>query len=91
VSRLRVALHGGEVFYGNVGSRTRFDFTVVGPAVNEAARLCDLAKSLDRDLVMSSAFHDSAAGERERLVALGRFALRGVRRPQMLYTLDDPT
>jgi adenylate cyclase len=88
VSALRVALHRGEVFYGNIGSRTRLDFTVVGPAVNEAARLCDMCKSVDRDLVVSSAFHAAAEQDRHRLVGLGRFALRGVARPQPLYTLD---
>ena len=87
-SALRIALHRGEVFYGNIGSRTRLDFTVVGPAVNEAARLCDICKSVDRDLVVSSAFHDSAERQRHRFVGLGRYALRGVARPQPLYTLD---
>lgn len=90
-TRLRVALHRGAVFYGNVGARSRLDFTVIGPAVNVAARLCDLAGSLGWDLVVSEAFHRSAPTERQRLVGLGRFALRGIRRPQTLYTLErDP-
>ncbi len=91
VSQLRVALHCGEVFYGNVGSRSRLDFTVVGPAVNEAARLCDMCKSVDRDLVVSTAFRAAAPALRERFVALGRFALRGVSRPEFLYMVDEPT
>jgi adenylate cyclase len=87
-TRLRVALHAGEVFYGNVGGRSRLDFTVVGPAVNEAARLCDMCRSLERELVLSAAFHAAADAQRARLVGLGRYALRGVARPQHLYTLD---
>jgi adenylate cyclase len=87
-TRLRIALHVGEVFYGNVGAPARLDFTVVGPAVNEAARLCDMCRSLDQELVLSAAFHAAAERRRERLVGLGRYALRGVGRPQHLYTLD---
>lgn len=87
-SRLRIALHVGEVFYGNVGARTRLDFTVIGPAVNEAARLCDMCRALDQDLVLSAAFHAVAETPRDRLVGLGRYALRGVARPQHLFTLD---
>lgn len=91
-TRLRIALHVGEVFYGNVGARSRLDFTVVGPAVNEAARLCDMCRSLDQELVLSAAFHAAADAHpetpRDRLVGLGRYALRGVARPQHLFTLD---
>jgi adenylate cyclase len=87
-TRLRIALHVGEVFYGNVGAPARLDFTVVGPAVNEAARLCDMCRSLDQELVLSAAFHAAAERRRDRLVGLGRYALRGVGRPQHLYTLD---
>lgn len=88
VSRLRVALHAGEVFYGNVGARTRLDFTVVGPTVNEAARLCDMCRSLEQELVVSAAFHAIAGPPRARLVGLGRYALRGVGRPQHLFTVE---
>ncbi|MFW5834048.1 MAG: adenylate/guanylate cyclase domain-containing protein [Pseudomonadota bacterium] len=87
VTALRVALHRGEVVYGNVGSRDRLDFTVIGPAVNEATRLCDMCRSLDQALVVSEAFH-AAAGDPVRFVGLGRYALRGVERPQALFTLD---
>ena len=88
-TRLRIALHAGPVFYGNVGAPARLDFTVIGPAVNEAARLCDMCRSLDQDLVLSAAFHAAAgAASRDRLVGLGRYALRGVGRSQHLYTLE---
>jgi adenylate cyclase len=83
-----VALHYGEVLYGNIGSPARLDFTVVGPAVNETARIEAMCRSLDQWLVVSSAFAEAAGRDRHRLVSLGRYALRGVRRPQELFTID---
>ncbi|MBX9702026.1 MAG: adenylate/guanylate cyclase domain-containing protein, partial [Acetobacteraceae bacterium] len=85
---LHLALHLGEVLYGNIGSRERLDFTVVGPAVNEVARIEAMCRSLDQRLVVSSAVAAAAGPARARLVSLGRYALRGVGRPQELFTLD---
>src|SRR6266403_1134724 len=84
-----VGLHIGEVFYGNIGSEDRLDFTVVGPAVNEVSRIASMCSSVDRELLTSSAFRAGldAAG-RGYLVSTGRFALRGIGRAQELYTLD---
>jgi adenylate cyclase len=86
-----LALHEGEVLYGNFGSRARLDFTVLGPAVNEAARIAALCQSLDQTVIISEAFASTSGALRDRLVGLGRFALRGVGRPQMLWTLDPET
>jgi adenylate cyclase len=83
-----VARHYGEVLYGNIGSPARLDFTVVGPAVNETARIEAMCRSLDQWLVVSSAFAGAAGSDRHRLVSLGRYALRGVRRAQELFTID---
>jgi adenylate cyclase len=84
-----LGLHTGEVFYGNVGSRNRLDFTVVGPAVNEASRIAALCRSVEKDVLISSAFRSEALeGDRSRLVSVGRYALKGVERPQELFTLD---
>jgi adenylate cyclase len=84
-----VGLHVGEVFYGNIGHEDRLDFTVVGPAVNEVSRIASMCQSVDRELLISSAFHGGldAAGQRY-LVSTGRFALRGIGRTQDLYTLE---
>ena len=84
-----VGLHVGEVFYGNIGSEDRLDFTVVGPAVNEVSRIASMCSSVDRELLLSSAFQAGldAAGRRY-LVSTGRFALRGIGRAQDLFTLD---
>ena len=84
-----VGLHVGEVFYGNIGSEDRLDFTVVGPAVNEVSRIASMCRSVDRDLLASSAFRSGLdATGRRYLVSTGRFALRSIGRAQDLYTLD---
>jgi adenylate cyclase len=84
-----VGLHVGEVFYGNIGSEDRLDFTVVGPAVNEVSRIASMCRSVDRELLASADFCTGldAAGQ-GYLVSTGRFALRGIGRAQDLYTLD---
>jgi adenylate cyclase len=74
VLRYGVALHLGEVLYGNIGSAGRLDFTTIGPAVNLTARLETLARDLGRDLVASAAF---ARHSPEPLHSLGTFRLRG--------------
>jgi adenylate cyclase len=86
---LYLGLHLGDVFYGNIGSAERLDFTVVGAAVNEVSRIATLCRSVDRHLLISEAFQRAVpAEERARLVSVGRYALRGVGRAQDLYTLD---
>jgi adenylate cyclase len=84
---LDVALHVGTVQYGNVGTDARLDFTVIGPAVNEAARIEVLCKDLGQPLLMSAAFADSATSSRAHLVSLGRHRLRGVREETELFGL----
>ena len=94
VTEAYLGLHVGEVFYGNVGSDSRLDFTVVGPAVNEAARIAAMCRSADRDVLTSAAFAMAVdPAERGCLVSVGRYALRGIERPQELFTLmpeDEP-
>ncbi len=89
VSSIYLGLHIGDVFYGNIGSKDRLDFTVVGQAVNEASRIASMCRSVDRDALFSSAFRESLPeGDQPRLVSVGRYALRGVGRAQELFTLD---
>ena len=85
-----LALHVGEVFYGNIGSHLRLDFTVIGPAVNEVARIAAMCRSADRDVLLSDDFAAviSNADGIGSPVSVGRYALRGVQRPQELFTLD---
>jgi adenylate cyclase len=89
VTTAYVGLHVGEVFYGNIGSEDRLDFTVVGPAVNEVSRIASMCSSVDRELLTSSDFRTGLDPTgRGYLVSTGRFALRGIGRAQDLYTLD---
>jgi adenylate cyclase len=87
VTDMYVGLHIGEVFYGNIGSTERLDFTVVGPAVNEASRIAAMCRSVDQPMLVSEAFAN-VDGMRGSLVSVGRYALRGVAQPQELFTLD---
>jgi adenylate cyclase len=82
-----IALHVGKVLYGNIGTLERLDFTVVGSAVNEASRIEGLCRPLQRKVLVSGAFHESATACAGRLVSLGVHALRGIREPQELFTL----
>jgi len=89
VTSVYLGLHIGEVFYGNIGSEDRLDFTVVGPAVNEASRIAAMCRSVDRSVVLSSEFAAATPEpERSMLVSVGRYALRGVGRTEELFTLD---
>jgi adenylate cyclase len=84
---LDLALHVGEVLYGNVGTDARLDFTVIGPAVNEASRIELLCKSLGYNLLISDSFAEAATQCRGRLVSVGRHRLRGVSHDTELFTL----
>ncbi len=82
-----LALHLGEVVYGNIGARDRLDFTVIGPAVNHAARLEKLSANLGRTIVTSESFAAAAA---QPLDDLGTHALRGVEAPQRVFAPPAP-
>jgi adenylate cyclase len=84
---LNIALHAGEVTYGNIGTADRLDFTVIGPAVNEAARLEGLCKELGTPILISKSFMEAAQGVRDQLLSVGRHPLRGVREPQDVFTI----
>lgn len=88
VMDLDMVLHLGDVYYGNIGSADRLDFTVIGPAVNEASRIEALCAQHDRNLLISETFAQAASNSEHRLVSIGRFALRGVGSSQSIYTLD---
>ena len=90
-TEMYLGLHVGDVFYGNIGSKDRLDFTVVGPAVNEVSRITAMCRSVDQLALVSAAFVASVPEEIRRFVSVGRYALRGVGRPQELFTLDNQT
>ncbi|AHG46992.1 adenylate cyclase [Rhizobium leguminosarum bv. trifolii CB782] len=84
-----IGLHIGDVFYGNIGSQDRLDFTVIGPAVNEVSRIASMCRSVDLNLLISSDFAAAIPeAQRAAIACVGRYALRGVQRAQELYTLD---
>ncbi len=77
-----LALHTGDVIYGNIGSDVRLDFTVIGPAVNLTARIESLCRQLGRQLLLSSDFVDAGGLS---ATSLGRFALKGVGSEQEIF------
>jgi adenylate cyclase len=83
-----LALHVGEVLYGNVGATDRLDFTVIGPAINEVARIEALCEPLNRPVLVSAEFVAAATERSKRLESLGRHTLRGVRESKEIFGLD---
>jgi adenylate cyclase len=82
-----LALHVGDVMYGNIGSDTRLDFTVIGPAVNLTARIESLCRQLGRQLLLSSEFVKAGGMS---ATSLGRFTLKGVGSEQEIFVPVSP-
>lgn len=80
-----IGMHVGHVTYGNIGTEDRLEFTVIGAAANEAARIEGMSKILQRNVILSQDFHDVYGGG--DLESLGEHTLRGVQAPQTVYTL----
>ncbi len=80
--RFGLALHIGDIAYGNIGGAGRLDFTCIGTAVNLAARLEGLTGQLKRDIVVSSAF---AALTKSPMETIGTFTLKGVTKPEVVF------
>jgi adenylate cyclase len=81
-----IALHLGEVIYGNVGIPERLQFTVVGAAVNEVVRVQDLTKQLGHPLLATASFAEAVAGPWRRC---GEHLLRGIETPMPILTVAD--
>ena len=81
-----IALHLGEILWGNVGAVDRLDFTAIGPAVNLVSRLEGLCRPLGRPVLISGAV---AAETRTQLLPLGEHALRGIAEPCVVFTLAE--
>ena len=81
-----VALHLGEMLWGNVGAADRLDFTAIGPAVNLVSRLEGLCRPLGKAVLVSGAF---AAETGAPLIPLGAHALRGIASPCAVFTVPE--
>ncbi len=81
-----ISLHLGNVTYGNIGAASRLDFTVIGPATNEAARMDGLTKELGLGVLISEEFERFVPGT---LVSVGRHAFRGVTQEREIFTLPE--
>jgi adenylate cyclase len=79
-----IGVHVGDVMYGNIGSQTRLDFTVIGPAVNMASRLETLTKQLGRTVLLSRAFADFVESD-FALERVGEYPVRGFNDPIELF------
>jgi len=79
-----IGLHLGKVTYGNIGTESRLEFTVIGAAANEAARVESLCKTLDQQVLISGVFARECP---EALVPVGKHALAGVTEEMEIYTL----
>ncbi|OCJ07928.1 guanylyl cyclase [Rhizobium sp. AC44/96] len=81
-----VAVHFGEILWGNIGAADRLDFTAIGPAVNLVSRLEGLCKPLHRTVLVSG---EATAQASKELVSLGEHRLRGIDRSCLVFTLPD--
>lgn len=84
--RMGIALHAGEVMYGNIGAPNRLDFTVIGPAVNLVSRIEGLCKRMGREVLTSREVADLARGQ---LVSLGFQPVRGLHEPVEVFGLPE--
>jgi adenylate cyclase len=84
--RYGIGLHLGTVTYGNIGVPQRLEFTVIGAAANEAARVESMTKELKKPVLTSAAFAGAYPGN---LVSLGKHALKGLDGEHELFTLPD--
>jgi adenylate cyclase len=82
-----IGVAAGQVVAGNVGAKERFEYTVIGEPVNEAARLCELSKTVEHHLVASSeTVANASESERARWILGKTVTLRGHDEPTRLAT-----
>ena len=82
-----LALHAGEILYGNIGAENRLDFTVIGPTVNLTSRISGMHRSVGQSIIVSEHVQRAAHPSPHDLVSLGRYMLRGISTPIELFTI----
>ena len=85
-----IGIHGGEVIIGDIGFRDHTVFTALGDAVNVAARLQDMTKTLNCTVVISEEVCNNAGIAPDRL-ARTDVSIRGRDQPMTVCTATDPT
>ena len=83
--QFRASLHLGDIHYGNIGSKSRLDFTAIGPTVNLAARLMSVADELGAETVCSEEFHQLVP---DRTAQLGEQIFKGFEKPQRIHRVN---
>ena len=81
-----IGMHIGDLTYGNIGIPERLEFTVIGSAANEAARIEAMTKNLSVPVLISDTFASAYLGE---LVSVGQHQLRGVEGKRELFTVRE--
>lgn len=89
IADFTLALHAGEILYGNIGAENRLDFTVIGPTVNLTSRISGLHREVGQSIIVSEVVQRAAQPSPHDLVSLGRYMLRGVSEPVELYTIFE--
>jgi adenylate cyclase len=85
--RYGIGLHVGNVTYGNIGVPERLEFTVIGAAANEAARVESMTKELKKPVLTSTAFAAAYGG---KLTSVGKYPLKGLEGEHELFTVPEP-
>ncbi len=80
-----IALHLGDVMFGNIGTADRLDFTVIGPAVNLVSRIEALSRDYEPPIVASPAFAEQSDAA---LVSIGKHPLKGIAAAQEVFRLE---
>ena len=87
VTDYTLALHLGDVFYGNIGGAARLDFTVIGAAVNTTARMLGMCGPTGQKMILSASVAEGIKMRKSLVMSLGSYMLRGMAKPQELFTL----
>ncbi|MEM7181653.1 MAG: adenylate/guanylate cyclase domain-containing protein [Spirochaetota bacterium] len=84
-----IALHRGNVKYGNIGSKDRLDFTIIGHDVNLTARICSLCSSYQKDIILSEQISKLLPGQVKLLAE--KVQLKGISKNHKIFVIEKPS